>query len=147
MIRSRLTYANAMSTLAVFLVLAGGTAFAAKQLGKKTVGTKQLKGNAVTKAKIKKNAVTRAKIKANAVNGAKIADGSVTGAEIDAPSTPFSRTVARFRSSASVPFTKARSTRWAGPTPRTPARTTCSPPPSTSRSPPAVNRPGPRPRS
>ncbi len=96
-VRRHLTYANLMSTLAVFLVLAGGTAFAAKQLGKKTVGTKQLKGNAVTKAKIKKNAVTAAKIRANAVNGAKIADGSVTGAEIDAPSTPFSQVVARIR--------------------------------------------------
>jgi hypothetical protein len=33
-IRNRLTYANVMSTLAVFLILAGGTALAAGQLGK-----------------------------------------------------------------------------------------------------------------
>jgi len=62
-IRKRLTYANVMSSLAVFLVLGGATAFAAGHLGKNTVGTKQLKKNAVTTAKIKKHAVTGAKIK------------------------------------------------------------------------------------
>ena len=45
-IRKRLTYANVMSSIAVFLVLGSATAFAAQQLGKKTVGTKQLKANA-----------------------------------------------------------------------------------------------------
>jgi hypothetical protein len=62
-IRKRLTYANVMSSIAVFLLLGGATAFAAGHLGKNTVGTKQLKKNAVTKAKIKKNAVTGAKVK------------------------------------------------------------------------------------
>lgn len=71
-IRKRLSYANVMSTLAVFLVLGGGAAFAAAQLGKNTVGTKQLKKNAVTTAKVKKNAI----------NGAKVADGSLTGADL-----------------------------------------------------------------
>lgn len=80
-IRKRLTYANVMSSIAVFLVVGGATAFAA--LGKNTVGTKQLKKNAVTAAKIKKNAVTTAKIKNNAVNGAKVKDGSLTGADIN----------------------------------------------------------------
>jgi hypothetical protein len=83
-IRKRLTYANVMSSLAVFLVLGGATAVAASQLGKKTVGTKQLKSNAVTTAKIKKNAVTSKKIKANAVDGSKVKDGSLTGADINA---------------------------------------------------------------
>lgn len=80
-IRKRLTYANVMSSIAVFLVIGGATAFAA--LGKNTVGTKQLKKNAVTAAKIKNNAVTTNKIKANAVNGAKVKDGSLTGADIN----------------------------------------------------------------
>ena len=57
-IRKRLTYANVMSSIAVFLVLGGATAFAAVHLGKNSVGTKQLKKNAVTAAKIKKDAVT-----------------------------------------------------------------------------------------
>jgi hypothetical protein len=62
-IHKRLTYANLMSTIAVFLVLGGGAAFAAGKLGKNSVGTKQLKNNAVTTAKIKNGAVTGAKVK------------------------------------------------------------------------------------
>ena len=84
-IRKRLTYANVMSSIAVFLVIGGATAFAAG-LGKNSVGTKQLKKNAVTPAKIKKNAVTTAKIKKNAVTGVKIKDGTITGAKINAGS-------------------------------------------------------------
>jgi hypothetical protein len=76
-VRKRLTYANVMSSIAVFLVLAGGTAFAASQLGKNSVGAKQLKKNAVTTAKLKSNAVTGAKIKPGAVTGAKIDEGSL----------------------------------------------------------------------
>lgn len=76
-IRNRLTYANVMSSIAVFLVLGGGAAFAAGQLGKNTVGSKQLKKNAVTTAKIKKNAVTGAKIKNGTVTGNKLNLGSV----------------------------------------------------------------------
>jgi hypothetical protein len=76
-IRKRLTYANVMSSIAVFLILGGATAFAAVQLGKNTVGTKQLKKNAVTAAKIKKNAVTTAKIKKDAVTGAKVKESSL----------------------------------------------------------------------
>jgi hypothetical protein len=71
-LRKRLTYANVMSSIAVFLVLGGGAAFAASQLGKNSVGTRQLKKNAVTKAKIKRNAVTTAKIRNGAVTGAKV---------------------------------------------------------------------------
>jgi hypothetical protein len=61
-IRSRLTYANVVSTLALFLVGAGGTAFAAGQLAKNSVGTAQIKNKAITTAKIKNGAVTGAKI-------------------------------------------------------------------------------------
>lgn len=54
-IRAHLTYANVIATLALFLVLAGGTAFAAKQLlPKNSVGAKQLKKGAVTPAKLSK---------------------------------------------------------------------------------------------
>ncbi len=101
-LRRHLTYANVMSSIAVFVVL-GGAAVAATQLPKKSVGTQQLKNNAVTTAKIKKNAVTKAKIKDgavtesklaggavtegklanNAVTNAKIADNAVTGAKVD----------------------------------------------------------------
>lgn len=50
--RPRLTYANIMATVAVFLALVSG-AYAATQLPKNSVGTKQLKNGAVTGAKVK----------------------------------------------------------------------------------------------
>ena len=71
-IRKRLTYANVMSSIAVFLVVGGATAFAAGHLGKNTVGAKQLKKNAVATAKIKKEAVTGAKIKKGTITGANL---------------------------------------------------------------------------
>lgn len=76
-IRKPLSYANVMSTLAVFLVLGGGAAYAAKK-----IGSHELRGGAVTTAKIKRNAVTRSKIKADAISTAKIAKGSVTNARL-----------------------------------------------------------------
>lgn len=76
-IRKRLTYANVVGSLALFLVLSGATAFAAIELGKNSVGTKELKKNAVTASKIKKNAVTGAKIKKNAVTGAKVNEATL----------------------------------------------------------------------
>jgi hypothetical protein len=113
--RGNLTYANVMATLFVFLILAGGTAIAAKQLGKKTVGAKQLKPNAVTTAKIKKAAVTKAKIKDGAIDSTKladssvtttkIADGAVTAAKIAAGSTGFSQRVGSVRKTEVVPIT------------------------------------------
>jgi hypothetical protein len=65
-LRCRLTYANVIATLAMFLALGGATAFAASQLGKNSVGSKQLKKNSVTAAKIKNGAVTQAKIATSA---------------------------------------------------------------------------------
>ncbi len=47
----RLTYANVMATLALFVALGGG-AIAATQLRKNSVGTRQLKNGAVTEAKL-----------------------------------------------------------------------------------------------
>jgi hypothetical protein len=73
--RCRLTYANVMATLALFLALGGATAFAASQLGKNSVGSKQLKKNSVTTAKIKNGAVTQAKISRSAQNALKGATG------------------------------------------------------------------------
>lgn len=76
-VRKRLTYANVMSSIAVFLVLGGGAAFAASQLGKNSVGSKQLKKNAVTSAKIKKNAVTGAKVKPGSLQATDFAAGQL----------------------------------------------------------------------
>jgi hypothetical protein len=80
-IRKRVTYANVMSSIAVFLVLGGGAAFAAG-LAKNSVGSKQLKKNAVTETKIKDGVVTSGKIANGAIVTAKLADGSVVTGKI-----------------------------------------------------------------
>lgn len=92
-LRGKLTYANVVSSLCLFLLLGGGAAVAAG-IGKNSVGTKQLKKNSVTTVKVKNGAITEAKIAAGAVTetkiakgavtASKIADGSLTGAQIDA---------------------------------------------------------------
>jgi hypothetical protein len=55
-LRGKLTYANVISTIALFLVLAGGTAIASQTLAKNSVGAKQLKAGAVTAEKLSKSA-------------------------------------------------------------------------------------------
>lgn len=51
-LHGKLTYANVISTLCLVLLLGGGTAYAASQLGKNSVGTKQIRKEAVTPAKL-----------------------------------------------------------------------------------------------
>jgi len=82
-IRGNLTYSNVVATLALFLVLAGGSAFAAKQmLPKNSVGTKQIKSGAVAAAKLKNGSVTGAKLAAGAVGTNKLADGAVNSGKL-----------------------------------------------------------------
>jgi hypothetical protein len=96
-IRCTLTYANVMSTIALFGVLGGG-AYAAARVGaddikrnavrskhikKNQVGRKHLKRNAVSAAKIGAGAVTESKIAAGAVTESKIADAAVSGAKVN----------------------------------------------------------------
>src|SRR5215475_4600191 len=69
--RPRLTYANVVATLALFIAL-GGASYAAIKLPKNSVGAKQLKKNAVTTAKVKKEAITAAKVKKGTLTGTQI---------------------------------------------------------------------------
>jgi hypothetical protein len=62
-LRSKMTYANVISTFCLFLLLGGGAAFAAGQLPKNSVGTKQVKKNAITGAKVKDQSLTGKDIK------------------------------------------------------------------------------------
>lgn len=80
-VRQRLTYANVVASLALFLALSGGVVYAANK-----IGTKNLKANAVSAGKIKRNAVTNAKIRGNAVTAAKIKNGAVNFTKL-APGT------------------------------------------------------------
>jgi hypothetical protein len=88
--RPRLTYANVIASLALFVAL-GGVAVAAG-LPKHSVGAKQLKKGAVTAAAIKKGAVTSGKLAPksvvagklgpNAVGPGNIGNGSISSAKI-----------------------------------------------------------------
>lgn len=76
-IRKRLTYANVMSSIAVFLLLGGGAALAARQKARR-IGTNQIKASAITTGKIKDGAVTSSKLAPGSVDGSKLTDGSVS---------------------------------------------------------------------
>ena len=99
-IRKRLTYANVMSSIAVFLILGGATAFAAKKIGRN-----ELRGGAVTTTKIKRNAVTTAKIKPSAITTAKLAKGAVKYGKLAAGSVDVTKLAAGFVSPAAEKLT------------------------------------------
>ena len=80
-LRGKLTYANVVATIALFIALGGG-AYAAFKLPKNSVGAKQIKKNAVTGAKIKNGAVTATKLGPNSVGTASISDGAITSSKI-----------------------------------------------------------------
>jgi hypothetical protein len=85
-LRSKLTYANVISTLCLFLVLGGATAVAANQLARNSVGTKQIRNAAITGPKIKRASIEATKLTQLAIStldgqrGPKGAKGS-TGAK------------------------------------------------------------------
>src|SRR4051794_35263391 len=76
-LRSRLTFANVTSLLALFVALSGG-AYAATQIADNSVGTKKLKDGAVKNAKLAKNAVTREKVAKNTLRSGQIDESSLT---------------------------------------------------------------------
>jgi hypothetical protein len=85
-LRSHLTYANVMVTLAVFLVFGGGTALAAyvvssnSQIGPNTVsGHKPPSGD---HANIIGGSINGTDLAANSVNGGKVSDGSLGPADL-----------------------------------------------------------------
>lgn len=76
------TYANVVATLALFLALGLGGAYASSRLARRSVGAAQLRPGAVTANKLRKNAVTAPKIKSLAVKQGKIASEAVTAQKI-----------------------------------------------------------------
>jgi hypothetical protein len=93
-IKRHLTYANLVSTVALFIALGLGSAYAANRLAPRSVGAKQLRPGAVSADKIRKHAVTAPKLQALAVKqgkiaaaaivASKLADGAVTSEKIAA---------------------------------------------------------------
>jgi uncharacterized low-complexity protein len=150
LVRGRLTYANVVSTLALFLVLTGATAYAANQMAANSVGTRQLKANAVSTEKLRNGSVTAAKlapgavataqpaaaaaaaegispgsigadkIAAGAIGTDKLADASVTAAKL-APSVVQGGVVARVRGTQQVPWASGEFYPLANPTYTQPA--------------------------
>jgi hypothetical protein len=85
--RPRLTYANIISTLALFLALSGGGAYAASKvrsddLARNAVKPVNLAPGSVHTAKILKRAITSGKLAVGAVRGNQIADGAVSAKQI-----------------------------------------------------------------
>lgn len=77
-IRKRLTYANVMSSIAVFLVLGGGAAMASSHLlPANSVGPRQLQPRAVKTGYIDRNAVRTGKIALEAVRAGKLSKNAV----------------------------------------------------------------------
>lgn len=73
-----LSYANVIATLALFIALGTGGAYAASKLAPKSVGAKQLRPGAVTADKLRKQSVSAPKIKPLAVKESKLANGAVS---------------------------------------------------------------------
>jgi hypothetical protein len=80
-IRKRLSYANVMATLAVFISLGGG-AFAALRLPANSVGTKQLKRGALPGGKVKDASLTGADVKPQSLTGVNIKPGSLSSEDL-----------------------------------------------------------------
>src|ERR671914_2337399 len=97
-LRSRLTYANVMSTLALFVAVSTGGAYAANtifssdivdgevktpDLANAAVSGPKLKTGAVTTDRIAGGAVTTDRVKDNNLGGRDVLDNSLKGADID----------------------------------------------------------------
>lgn len=82
-LRIHLTYANVVSTIALFLVVAGAGAFAATHAVKKnSVTSKSIKNGQVKTADLANKAVTGPKIAEGAVGGGQLANESVSTAKL-----------------------------------------------------------------
>ena len=76
-LRSRITYANVVSTIALALAIGGGTAYAVTK-----IGTSNIRYHAVTGSKVATNAVTASKVRNSALSGADIRNNSLRSDDI-----------------------------------------------------------------
>ncbi len=80
----RSTYANVMSTLAVFLVVAGGSAFAASTITANSIKSKAVVDNSLKSKDLKDDkAVAGVDVIDASLTGADVADNSLTGDDVD----------------------------------------------------------------
>ena len=71
--------------VALFIVLAGGTAYATHPGGERTISSGDIIDGEVQSADIADGAIGRSEVAANAARGANIADETLTGADINEP--------------------------------------------------------------
>lgn len=98
--RAHLSYANVMSSVAVFLALGGGAVYAAERIGsrdiaaqavttpkldREAVAPNKIAHQAVRRGKIAPGAVARSRIAADAVGSGQVADGSILPADLQFP--------------------------------------------------------------
>lgn len=91
-LRSKLTYANVVATLALVLAIGGGSVYAAVKLGKNEVKSKNIANGAVKGKDLGKNAVTSPKVKDGSIAAGDLAAGvipqieaNVTGSSTGGP--------------------------------------------------------------
>lgn len=89
-VRRRPRYADVAATLALVVAM-GGTAFAAAELPKDSVGSRQLRNGAVTTVKIHEGAVSKGKLGAGAVTSSRVGKGAVTGSKLHADAVTSSK--------------------------------------------------------
>ncbi|HWM63358.1 MAG TPA: hypothetical protein VNP96_05135 [Solirubrobacterales bacterium] len=80
----RLTYANVVATMALFLALGGGAVWAAEQIGKNAVKSKNIAANAVKSQDIARNAVKGRNLASNAVKTRSLAKNAVKASKLAA---------------------------------------------------------------
>ena len=88
-IRTKISYANVMSTIAVFFALGGGAVYAAQSIGSgdirsDAIQSQHLATNAITSAAIASNAVRSVDIKRNAIKSSDIRAGAIKRSDIRA---------------------------------------------------------------
>jgi hypothetical protein len=83
-VRSTLTYANVVATVALFLAVSGGVVYAASTLGHNAVKSKNIATHAVKTRNIAKSAVKKNNLAANSVTTAKVVKEAITGAKVKA---------------------------------------------------------------
>jgi len=81
-IRSKLTYANVMASVAVFAALGGGAFAASQKAAKDTVISKSIKNGKVKSADLQDGGVGPGDLAADSVGAAALRDGEVGGAEL-----------------------------------------------------------------
>ena len=82
-LRSRLTYANVVATMALVLALGGGTVYAAFKLGKNDVKSRHIAPGAVKTSDLGRAAVTGPKVKKGSIRASDLAASVFKGIDID----------------------------------------------------------------